>query len=97
MTRNEKVVWAERLRLMKAGRIGVLSETVTTDENGNKVVVREPDEIHDYDEWRRLGQQVRRGSRAIARLPITDGNRTKTVGFFCRAQCDTIWSMQTTN
>lgn len=87
---NEEIIRAERVRLMNEGRIGTVRETRVIDEDGNLTVIREPDEIHDYETWRSLGQQVRRGSRAIARLRIRKGRKYETVSYFCRAQCDTI-------
>lgn len=86
---NEQIILAERIRLMEAGKIGVVRETVA--ENGR--IIREPDEIHDYDTWKKLGQQVRKGSKAIVRLYLRNGRKSKRmVSFFCRAQCETIWS-----
>ena len=100
---NEQIIGTERIRLMNEGLIGTTGKEIEiTDENGLTKTIKEPDEIHTYQVWKNLGQQVRRGSKAITKLKIwkrvpgkTEDLPDKmflcTASFFSRSQCETIW------
>jgi len=68
---NEKIIFNESLRLVEEKKIGTTGRILTVrDAEGNTKTLPEPEPIHTYDEWRRMGLQVRRGEHAVAAFPI---------------------------
>ncbi len=53
---NAEIIYKARVRLAADGKIGL--------NDG------EPEEIHTYDHWKKLGYQVLRGEKAVCRLNI---------------------------
>lgn len=68
---NEAIIFGARLKLMKDGKIGSTGRTIVVeDDEGNKTQMPEPEEIHTYAAWQRLGFQVKRGQKAIDKFQI---------------------------
>ncbi len=68
--KNSEIVLQNSVFLMEQGLLKGTGEMIMfSDENGTREVER-PEPIHTYDEWGRLGYQVRKGEHAIAKFPI---------------------------
>jgi hypothetical protein len=71
---NAQIIFNESVELMKAGVIGTTGRTVTitVEKEGQKVkeTINEPEPIHTYKTWQRLGYQVEKGQKAIAMFTI---------------------------
>lgn len=71
---NAQIIFNESVELMKAGVIGTTGRTVTitVEKEGQKVkeTIQEPEPIHTYKTWQRLGYQVEKGQKAIAMFTI---------------------------
>ena len=71
---NAQIIFNQQMELMKEGKIGSTGRviTVTVEKEGQKVQekVNEPEPIHTYKEWQRLGFQVEKGQKAIAIFTI---------------------------
>ena len=68
---NSQIILNESLELMKAG---VLKSTgrifVQELEDGTKIELPEPEQIHTYNGWKERGYQVKRGEHAKATFSI---------------------------
>lgn len=60
---NSEIITRESARLMQEG---ILKGSGVFDDNGNEY----PQIIHTYAVWKRLGFQVKKGEKAIAKFPI---------------------------
>ena len=68
---NEMIVLNARFELMKQGKVGSTGRTVEyVGADGKTVSVPEPEEIHTFARWKGLGFSVKKGEKAIAKLPI---------------------------
>lgn len=68
---NVDIIMAERLELMKQGKIGTTGRVFTmTDSAGAEIRVPEPEEIHTFAAWKSAGFAVRKGEKAIAKFPV---------------------------
>lgn len=68
---NNQIIWEQRCELAKQGRIGYTGREVAIPlEDGGEMVCREPEEIHTYATWKALGFQVKRGEKALVKIPI---------------------------
>lgn len=68
---NEMIVLNARFELMKQGKVdstGRMLEYVGAD--GEAVRVPEPEEIHTFARWKEMGFSVKKGEKAVAKLPI---------------------------
>lgn len=100
---NAQIILSERIELAEAGIIGYTDEEMTyTNENGEEITIKIPEEIHTYAAWKKLGYQVQKGEKALAKIQIwkhvdkkvdEDGNTEelakiflKTAHFFSAAQ-----------
>lgn len=54
---NAQIIYNARVQLMKAGKIAADNEG-------------QPEEIHTYDHWKKLGYHVLKGEKAICKLNI---------------------------
>lgn len=62
---NEAIIFDARLKLMRDGKIGSTGRTIVIeDSEGNKTQMPEPEEIHTYTAWQKLGFQVKRGAES---------------------------------
>ena len=68
---NKMIILMESVKLMEAG---VLKSTgqkiVIEDAEDNKKELDVPETIHTYQAWKRLGYQVKKGSKAVAQFPV---------------------------
>ena len=68
---NEQIILFNRIQLMKDGIIGTTGNQICIeDEEGNKEVIYEPEEIHTFMEWKRRGFSVKKGEKAITQFTI---------------------------
>lgn len=68
---NEEIIFQNRVFLMEQDVIKGIPNTsvVFEDENGKREVMM-PEEIHTFNGWKRLGYQVQKGEKSVARFPI---------------------------
>lgn len=71
---NAQIIFNESIELMKEGIIGTTGRqlTIEYEKDGEMVkeVINEPEPIHTYKEWQKLGLQVQKGEKAIAKFTI---------------------------
>ena len=68
---NEQIIFNESLALMEKGILNGTGRMLTmTYEDGHKEQVEEPEAIHTYQTWKKLGRQVKKGQKAIAQFTI---------------------------
>ena len=68
---NEKIIMNARLALLDAGLIGTTGRQYEIiDENGDSRFVDEPEELHTFVIWQRMGYSVKKGEKAIAKIRI---------------------------
>lgn len=72
---NAEMIMRESVELMKQGILDGTMETVT-DENGEEVELKIPEEIHTFDGWKKLGLIVKKGEHGIAKFPIWSPTKT---------------------
>ena len=68
---NAQIIFNEAVELMKNGKIGTTGNQLEIeDENGNKMMLDEPEDIHTFQAWKKLGYCVKRGEKAVAQFYI---------------------------
>lgn len=68
---NEMIIMNVQFVLLEEGKIRGTGRMMTVvDADGNEKSVEEPEAIHTYETWKKLGYQVRRGEKAIAPIEI---------------------------
>ena len=68
---NEQIILFNRIQLMKDGVIGTTGKQICIeDDEGNKEVIYEPEQIHTFMEWKRRGFSVKKGEKAITKFNI---------------------------
>lgn len=68
---NEQIIFNESVELMKSGKIGKTGRQFEVeDENGNKIMLDEPEDIHTFQAWKKLGYCVKKGEKAVAQFYI---------------------------
>ena len=68
---NEKIIMNARLALLDAGLIGTTGRQYEIiDENGDSRFIDEPEELHTFEIWQRMGYSVKKGEKAIAKIRI---------------------------
>lgn len=72
---NAQIIMNQSIELMKAGIIGTTGRQfeatiINGDGEEEKIVIDEPEEIHTYATWKKLGYQVQKGEKAIAKFTI---------------------------
>lgn len=68
---NAKIIFEESLKLMKDGKIGTTGRKLTmVAEDGTKTQIDEPEMLHTFAEWKKLGYFVNKGEKAVARFAI---------------------------
>ena len=68
---NAQIIFNEAVELMKNGKIGKTGRQFEVeDENGNKIMLDEPEDIHTFQAWKKLGYCVKKGEKAVAQFYI---------------------------
>ena len=68
---NAQIVFNAQIELMNAGIIGTTGNTLEVElPDGTTQEMPEPEAIHTYKAWQRLGYQVKRGEHAVTDLHI---------------------------
>ena len=68
---NEQIIFNESIELMKNGKIGTTGKQLEVeDENGNKMMINEPEDIHTFQAWKKLGYCVKKGEKAVSQFNI---------------------------
>ena len=64
---NNMIILLESVKLMEQGKIKGSGQVVFS-QDGKELEI--PEEIHTYQAWKRLGFQVKKGSKAVAQFGI---------------------------
>lgn len=68
---NEQIIFNERCELMKSGIIGGTGRIIEFEtDNGEKIQLEEPEEIHTFAAWKAKGFSVKKGEHAKASFTI---------------------------
>ena len=68
---NEQIIFNNSIELMKSGKIGKTGRQFEfEDENGNKIMLDEPETIHTFQTWKAKGFCVKKGEKAVAQFYI---------------------------
>lgn len=68
---NEMIIFNNRLSLMEDGILQGTGNTITVEnEEGEKIELEEPEQIHTYAGWKTLNRQVKKGEKSIATILI---------------------------
>ena len=68
---NEMIILWESVDLMEKGIIGTTGRTFEVeDKEGNKRILQEPEQIHNFDGWKERGYAVKKGEHAVASFLI---------------------------
>ena len=68
---NAQIIFNEAVELMKNGKIGKTGRQYEAeDENGNKIMIDEPETIHTFQAWKAKGFCVKKGEKAVAQFYI---------------------------
>ena len=68
---NEMIIFNNRLSLMEDGILQGTGNTITVEnEEGEKIELEEPEQIHTYAGWKTLNRQVKKGEKCIATILI---------------------------
>ena len=68
---NAMIIFNASQELAEQGVIKYTGRVFTyEDEEGNKIECQETEELHTYKEWQRLGYQVNKGQKTIAKIMI---------------------------
>lgn len=68
---NEQIIFNNSVELMKNGKIGKTGRQLEVeDENGNKIMLDEPEAIHTFQAWKAQGFCVKKGEKAVAQFYI---------------------------
>ena len=68
---NEMIILNERFELMDEGILKGTGKYITVEnENGDKIKMEEPEEIHTYQGWKALNRQVKKGEKSVATIQI---------------------------
>lgn len=64
---NEEILFRERVQLAKDGKLGTTGREVI---HPDGFKCEEPEQIHTYSVWKQLGYSVKKGEKAITKIPI---------------------------
>ena len=68
---NEQIIFNNRVDLMDKGIIKGTGNKITVEnEEGKKIELEEPEQIHTYAGWKALNRQVKKGEKSIASFMI---------------------------
>lgn len=68
---NAQIIFNAEQELAEQGKIQYTGRTFEAEDMvGNKVILKETEEIHTYQTWKNLGYQVSKGQKAVAKLRI---------------------------
>ena len=68
---NEMIIFNESVKLMEEGIIEGTGNFVTVEnEDGEKLELEEPEQIHTYAGWKALKRQVKKGEKSVATIQI---------------------------
>lgn len=66
---NAEIIMRESIALMEQGILAGV-DGVFVDENGDDVAMKVPEEIHTFDQWKKMGRIVKKGEHGIAKFAI---------------------------
>ena len=67
---NEMIIFMKRCELMEQGIIGGTGRLVEIEINDELRRLEEPEEIHTYEYWKKIGYQVRKGEKSQIKFTI---------------------------
>lgn len=62
---NNLIIFQESLKLAEAGKIKFTGRTIMVDLPTGRKEFPEPEELHTYATWKKLGRQVKRGEKSF--------------------------------
>ena len=89
---NAQIIFSAAQELAEEGKInytGRILKAVTAE--GEEVEFKETEELHTYKEWQRLGFQVKKGQKAVAKITIW--NWTSKKAKLTKEEADNINAM----
>lgn len=75
---NAQIIFNARMELLEAGKIqstGKVYEMET--EDGERIRIEEPEELHTFAKWRELGRVVKKGEHAITAVTLWKQGKPK--------------------
>ena len=68
---NEQIIFSASQQLAQDGHIKYTGRIFkAVDADGTEITIKETEAIHTYSTWKKLGFQVQKGQKAVARLTI---------------------------
>ena len=75
---NEMIIFNARVKLMEKGILKGTGNIITVEnEDGKKVQMEEPEEIHTFAGWKALKFNIKKGEKAVASFPIWKHTKRK--------------------
>lgn len=77
---NAQIIFNASMALLEAGTIKGTGRFFTyEDEDGNKKQIEEPETLHTFAVWKKLGRVVKKGEKCKARIMIWKQGKDRTV------------------
>lgn len=77
---NAMIVLLNQIQLMEEGKIGTTGRMfIFTDGEGNEKELPEPEPIHTFAAWKKLGYHVKSGETAVAKFAVWKHTTKKSV------------------
>ena len=68
---NEEIVFSKRVELMEKELLkSTGAKMMVYDAEGKEKTIEVPEELHTYQAWKKMGYQVQKGQKAIAKFKI---------------------------
>lgn len=67
---NAQIILLESVKLMEQGILKGTGKKIVVEYNDEKKELDVPEPIHTYQAWKKLGYQVKKGEKAIAKFTI---------------------------
>ena len=68
---NAQIILGEQIRLQEEGILKYTGRMIEAiDMEGNEIEIPEIQPIHTYQAWKKLGYQVKKGEKCVAKFPV---------------------------
>lgn len=67
---NAQIIMQEKIRLADEGILKIVGWETFETPDGEEVDIPKIQPIHTYQAWKKLGYQVKRGEKAVAKFPV---------------------------
>lgn len=76
---NTQIIFNHSMELLKEGKIKTTGRSFEMEnENGEKITIYEPEPLHTFATWKKLGRVVKKGEHAVAAFEIWKQGKPKT-------------------